>query len=159
MPVPGSLIGLKVNGSFAACQIACSLNFKNNLLPSSAITSGGWKEFLYGVREWTMSVDGNLLLEVVPSDIKAIFTTGFMKQYPMYVEFSTGTNDGIQMSISGAALLDNGNISAPQTGATNWQANFQGTGELTPSYHDVDLLIDAMPSEADYPIIVDEQGL
>lgn len=154
--IDGKIIGLKVNGSFVSCETSCSLHFESDLLPASAVTSGGWKEFLYGIRSWTMSANGNLLLESVPSDIKALITTGFINQYPLYVQFSTRVSSTIQMVLSGAALLSGGDITAPSNSKATWQANFQGTGPLDTVYNEFDLLIDAMPSEALWPIVVDE---
>jgi predicted secreted protein len=157
--IAGYLIGLKINGAFVSCEISCSINMKNNNLPASAITSGGWKEFIYGIREWSVQVDGNLLLEAVPSDIKGLITTGFIGQYPMTAAFATRVSSTIQLSLSGAVLLDVANITAPQTGATNWNATLQGTGKLTATYQDFDLLIDAMPPETDWQTIVDELNI
>jgi predicted secreted protein len=157
--IAGALIGLKINGAFVSCEISCNINFKNNNLPASAITSGGWKEFIYGIREWSVSVDGNLLLEAVPSDIKGLITTGFIGQYPMIASFSTRVSSTIQLALSGAVLLEGGSITAPQSGATNWNVTLQGTGVLTATYQDFELLIDAMPPEADWQTIVDELNI
>jgi predicted secreted protein len=157
--IAGYLIGLKINGAFVSCETSCSINFKNNNLPASAITSGGWKEFIYGIREWSVSVDGNLLLEAVPSDIKGLITTGFIGQYPMVASFSTKVSSTIQLALSGAVLLDSGQITAPQTGMSNWTATLQGSGVLDFQYNDFDLLIDASPPETQWQTIVDELNI
>lgn len=154
--ISGNLIGLKVNGAFVSCELSCDFNCDIEMIPSSNITSGRWKEFIQGVRSWSMSVNGALLLEAVPSDIKAIITTGLMRGIPMYIEFSTRVSSEIQMILSGASVLQNASITAPSSGGATWTAKFQGTGALTTVYHDFSLLIDAMPSEADYPIVLDE---
>ena len=128
-------------------------------MPASAITSGGWKEFIKGIREWSLTVDGNLLLESVPSDIKGIITTGFIGQYPMIASFATRITSTIQLALSGAVLLDSASISAPQTGPANWNATFQGTGVLDFQYNDFDLLIDASPPETQWQTVVDELNI
>lgn len=156
--VAGSIIGLKVNGSFISCEVSCTFNFTIDLLDSSAIDSGRWKEFIQGIRSWTMTVNGNLLLQAVPSDIKAIITTGLMQGLPVFVEFSTRPSSEIQMILSGAALLQSGSINGPASGSANWTCQFQGTGALKTTFNDYDLLIDALPAESPYPIIVDETG-
>lgn len=154
--ISGNLIGLSINGVFISCELSSQINLTTDMLPSSAIDSGGWKEFVQGIRGWTISVNGNLLLESVGSDIKALITTGYINQLPMFAEFKTFPSNSIQVSFSGAVLFNQASISAANTGVANWSCTLQGTGQLTTSYEDLGLLIDAMPAEADYPIIVDE---
>lgn len=156
--IAGSLIGLMINGAFVSCETSCQINFNQVMIPSSAIDSGGWAEFVAGLRSWTISVNGNLLLESVPTDIKGLITSGFINQLPLFAEFKTQPSSDIQISFSGAILFNQASISAASTGVANWTATMQGTGQLSTSYNDLPLLIDAMPSEADYPIIVDENG-
>lgn len=156
--VAGSLIGLSINGAFVSCETQCQINFNQAMIPSSAIDSGGWAEFVAGLRSWTISVNGNLLLESVPTDIKTLITSGFINQLPLFAEFKTYPSSEIQMAFSGAILFNQASISAASTGMANWTATLQGTGKLTTAYTDLALLIDAMPAEADYPIIVDESG-
>lgn len=156
--IAGSLIGLSINGAFTSCETSCQINFNQVMIPSSAIDSGGFAEFVAGLRSWTISVNGNLLLESVPNDIKALIMSGFINQLPLFAEFKTQPSSEIQMSFSGAVLFNTASISAANTGVSNWTATLQGTGKLTPTYTDLPLLIDSMPSESDYPIIVDESG-
>lgn len=156
--IQGSLIGLMINGAFISCEVSSQINFNQVMIPSSAIDSGGWAEFVAGLRSWSITVNGNLLLEVVPSDIKALITTGFINRQPIFVMFSTQQSSEIQLSFSGAALFSQGSIAAAAVGVANWSATLQGVGKLTTAYQDLALLIDAMPAESDYPIIVDERG-
>lgn len=153
--ISGQLIGLNINGAFVSCETACQFNFENDMLPSSAVDSGGWKEFVYGIRSWTMSVNGNLLLEAVSSDIKAIITTCLMQQLPVFLQFSTRPSSTIKLILSGTGLAATGSIAAPAKGNANWTVSFNGTGALQTTYVDLALLIDAMPAEADYPIVLD----
>jgi predicted secreted protein len=156
--ISGNLIGLNINGAFVSCEVSCQINFNQAMVASSAIDSGGWAEFVAGLRSWILQVNGNLLLESVPSDIKAMIMTGYINQLPMFAMFSTYPQANIQVSFSGAVLFNTGSISAASTGSANWTCQLQGIGALTPAYSDLGLLIDAMPSEADYPIIIDESG-
>lgn len=147
-----------INGAFVSCETSCQLNLNQTMIPSSAIDSGGWAEFVAGLRNWTISVNGNLLLESVGSDIKAMIQTGYINQFPIFAQFKTQPSVDIQMSFSGAVLFSQANISAASTGVANWTCTLQGNGELTADYQDFALLIDSMPSEMDWPIIVDESG-
>lgn len=152
----GNLIGLIVNGAFVSCETSCTINFNQNMIPSSAIDSGGWSEFVAGIRSWTISVNGNLLLEAVGSDIKALIQSGYINQHVMFAQFSTRPSSDIQLQFSGAVLFNTASITAASTGVANWTCALQGNGKLTATYNDFPLLIDAMPAEADYPIIIDE---
>jgi len=152
--IPGRLIGLKVNGVFISCELSCDFNFQSDMLPASAIDSAGWKEFIAGIRSWTMSVSGRLLTEAVGADFKTIMNS-WISRNPLFLIWGTRPSATTQMSISGAALVASGNATGPNKGFANWNVTFQGTGELTTSFEDFSLIIDAMPAIEDYPIIYD----
>lgn len=156
--IAGSLIGLSINGAFVSCETSCQINFNKVMIPSSAIDSGGWAEFVQGLKSWTVTVNGNLLLEAVPSDIKGLITSGFINDRPLFAEIKTYPSSTIQMSFSGAVFFTQGSISSASSGVANWTCNLQGVGILNTSYVDLALLIDAMPAIADYPIILDQSG-
>jgi predicted secreted protein len=153
--IAGNLIGLKTNGAFTSCEISSSINFDREMVGVAPIDDGGWKEFLYGMRGWRMQVNGNLLLEAVATDIKSMLTAGYFQDLPLLVMFSTSPSASQELVFSGTALFQAGDISAAVQGKAGWNATLQGTGKLTVKQQDYNLLIDAMPAEADYPIIVD----
>jgi predicted secreted protein len=153
--VAGNLIGLKTNGAFTSCEISSSINFDREMVGVAPIDDGGWKEFLYGMRGWRMQVNGNLLLEAVATDIKSMLTSGYFQDLALLVMFSTSPSASQELVFSGTALFQAGDISAAVQGKASWNATLQGTGKLTVKQQDYNLLIDAMPAEADYPIIVD----
>ena len=152
--IAGNLLGFKANGAFANCETQCSIKFDRDLLPASAEDSGNWKEYLYGIRGWSISVDGNLLLEAVPNDIKTLLRTGYFRDFPTYVQFSTAEGSNLELIYSGNALFQSGSITAPGQGKANWTVTMQGTGALTVKQQDYSLIINAMPIVADYPLIV-----
>lgn len=154
MAVAGRLIGVKINGAFVACETACTFNFDIDMLPASAVDSDRWKEWVQGIRSWSITVNGNLLLESVASDFKTIVNSGLIQGSVFFLQFSTHPTSTIQLVYSGAAYVKGGQLNAQSTGAANWSLSFQGTGALNSSFVDYDLLIDAMPAFEDYPIVV-----
>lgn len=99
---------------------------------------------------------GNLLLEAVGTDIKSILNTGYFKDNPIYLQFSTRPSANIELVFSGLAKFNSGDITAPSSGSANWNVTFKGTGQLTMIAQEYSLLIDAMPPEAQWPILVDQ---
>jgi len=154
--VAGSILGLKANGAFVSCELSCSINFDRELLPATAVDSGGWKEFIYSVRSWSVSVNGNLLLEAVGSDIKSFLNAGYFESRTIYIQFSTRPSSDIQLVFSGTALFQSADITGANTGKANWNAKLQGSGKLAMTFQDYSLLIDAMPPESDYPTTIDQ---
>lgn len=156
MSTPGKFLGVKVNGAFVSCETNCTINFDIDMIAASAVDSGGWKEFVAGIRGWTISLDANLILDPVASDIKALITSGLINRLPLFVSFSTRPSVAIQLVLSGACLLSGGSITAPVKGSATWNVTLQGTGELDTQYNDFALLIDSMPAAMDWPTIVNE---
>jgi predicted secreted protein len=153
--VKGTLLGLKINGAFVSCETSCDFNIDVEMINASSVTVGRWAEFVAGIRKWGINVAGNLLLESVGADAKTILQA-IDSGLPVFLQFSTRASVGTQFVLSGAALPQNLGIGAAMQGKANWTASFQGTGPLATSFEDFSLLIDAMPAEADYPIIVNE---
>lgn len=156
MPVAGRLIGVQVGGSFISCEISSTINFKQENLPAAAVDSGRWAEFINGLREWGLNVNGGLLLEAVGADIKSILLANYFDTIPLFVMFSTRPTATTELILSGAALFNTGDMTAASSGNASWSTQLQGTGALNHSFQDYELLIDAMPPQADYPTIVDE---
>lgn len=156
MAVAGRLIGLAVQGSFVRCEVSSTINFTRENLPASAEDSGGWKEFISGDRGWTISVNAGLLLEAVGADIKTVLLTNYFDDIPLFVQWATRPDATTELIFSGAALFTSADITAAAGESANYNVQLQGTGPLSKTLQDYDLLIDAMPPEADWPIIVDE---
>lgn len=156
--VAGSLLGFKMNGSFTSCEISCSIKFDRENLPASAVDSGGWKEWIYGIRSWSITVSGNLLLQAAATDIKSILNTGYFGSLPMYVQFSTSPAADVELVFSGLGMFNTADIQAASTANSQWNCTINGNGELKMTAQEYPLLISAMPAEATYPTII-ESGL
>lgn len=151
----GQLIGLQVNGIFISCEVSSDFNFQVDMLPASAVDSAGWREYIAGIRSWTMSVNGQLLAEAVGADFKTIMNAVFSR-LPVLLIWGTRPSATTQLKLQGSAYPSTGNATAPTKGKATYSITFQGSGALTSSFEDFELLIDAMPVDADYPIVLDE---
>lgn len=152
--IRGALTGLKINGKFVDCETSCDFNFDRDMIPVSPYSAGGWKHFKPGLRGWKMNVNGNLLLRSIGiTDIKTVLDAVLTGE-EMEVEFRTRGDIAPYLSISGNALPMSGGINGPNKGKATWTVTFQGTGPFTTDYEAFYLLINSMPIEADYPLII-----
>lgn len=152
--ISGRLMGLQANGILISCEIQSSINFQANMLAASAIDSGRWAEVIAGLRSWTMTIDGQLLAEAVGADFKTLMNL-FFSGLPVFLTWGTRPSATTQLSLSGSAVLASGSATGPSKGSSTWNMVFNGTGELKASFEDFALIIDAMPADALYPVIVD----
>lgn len=152
--VPGKLLGVQVGNSFVSCETSCDFNCTVDMLPASAVTSGRWKEFIPGMRGWTVTVNANLLLATQAADVKTVMSaieTGEL----MGISFATRTGISPHMIISGFAYPQTVSISAPVTGLATSTITFQGNGPTTLDFEEFWLIINAMPANSDKPIYID----
>jgi len=156
MAVAGRLIGVMVGGAFISCEISSTINFSQENLPTAAVDSGRWAEFINGLRSWGLSVNGGLLLEAVGADIKTVLLSNYFDEIPLSVFFSTRPSSTIELIFSGTALFTSGDITAPSDGGASWNIQLQGSGPLQHTIQDYSLLIDAMPPETPWDTLVDE---
>lgn len=151
--IAGRLIGIAANGTFFACETASEFNCSADMLPATSPLSGRWKEFLPGNRSWTMTVNQRLLSDSV-QDAKSMLHVLF-SGLPVYLQFRTRTGINPEMIIYGNAYPQAINFSAPAQGMAHTQITFQGSGPVNTNFEDFDLIIDQMPPEADWPLIID----
>lgn len=152
--VKGSLIGLRINGEFVSCETSSNFNFDVEMLPASPIDSGRWSESIPGVRSWTMSVNGNMLLVTVGADIKKVLNAVLTGE-EMELEFRTRLGISPEVVISGKAYPKTGGINAGNTGKTPWNVDFIGNGPFNLSIEEFWLIINNMPINNNYQTIVE----
>lgn len=152
--IAGRLIGLQINGIYVSCELSADITFTVDMLPASAVDSAGWKEFIAGIRSWSINVSGQLLAEAVGADFKTI-VNAIYSRLPVLLIWGTKPSATTQLTITGNALPTSANATAPNKGATTYNVSFQGTGAPTTSFEDFDLIIKAMDPEDDYPTILD----
>jgi len=153
--ISGKLIGLQVNGQFISCELSCDFNLSAEMLPASAIDSAGWREYIAGIRTWSMSVSAQLLAEAVGADFKTVINAVYSR-LPVAVRWGTRLSATTQLALSGLALPSTVQATAPNKGLANYNITFQGTGPLSNTFEDFSLIIDSMPASADYPLVINE---
>lgn len=151
--VPGKLLGVQIGNSFVSCETSCDFNCTVDMLPASAVTSGRWKEFIPGMRGWTVTVSANLLLAKQNADVKMVLQA-IESGAKMGISFSTRGGVAPHLIISGFAYPQTAAISAPVSGLATSTITFQGTGPTTLDFEEFWLIINAMPATADKPYIV-----
>lgn len=151
--IPGSLMGLKVDGQYVPCEVSSSFEYTYELKPKSSTESGIAREFKYGKLEWQMSVNANFLAREVGNDFKYILR-GVLTRKIFDVEFSTKFGDPAAFAIKGKALTMNGGINAQRGQTSQWNVTFKGTGLFELVENPYFLIINAMPANADKPIYV-----
>lgn len=151
--IKGNRINLSWNGLNISCQTACELSFDAEMIGASSVTSGRWKEFVAGIRSWSLTVNANVLKNNTSgADIRNVLAA-YLSGQRVFMEMKSTTGELVELIFSGYILVSNGGIQAPSVGSATWNGTFQGTGELTTNIEDFGLIINAMPIEADYPII------
>lgn len=151
--IKGNRINLSFNGLNISCQTSCELSFDAEMIGASSVSSGRWKEFVQGIRGWAFNVNANVLKNSLSgADYKNVLAAYFSGQRVL-MEMKSTTGELNELTFSGYVLVGSGAISAGNAGAATWNGTFQGTGPLTSNLEDFGLIINAMPIEADYPII------
>lgn len=151
--IKGNRINLSFNGLNISCQTSCELSFDAEMIGASSVSSGRWKEFVAGIRSWSFTVNANVLkANNTGADVRNVLAA-YLSGQRVFMEMKSTTGELIELVFSGYVLVQNGGIQAGNVGAATWNGTFQGTGALTTNVEDFGLIINAMPIEADYPII------
>lgn len=131
--IKGSLIGLKIDGVYVACETSSEFNFEVDMLSASAPDSGRWKSFVAGIRSWSITVSAQLLLSAAGADISTVLNA-VLTGAEVDLEFRSKSTVTTSFSISGKALPKTGNIGAGVVGKGSWTVTFQGTGPFTTNF-------------------------
>lgn len=153
--VKGNRLNLSFNGLNISCQTSCELSLDCEMIGASSVSSARWKEFVAGIRSWTMNVNAKLLkANTSGADVRNVIAA-YLSGQRVFMEMKTTTGELIELTFSGYVLMQSAGIQGGSSGAATWNGTFQGTGELTTNIEDFGLIINAMPIEAEYPIIYD----
>lgn len=153
--IKGRLMGVTSNGSFISCETNAELYFEKELIPASSIGSGKFKETIPGKRGWRITVDGNLLLRAMGADFKTLFQS-WLDDEPLTVQFRTRPMVDQYLIFEGDAWVQSGSLMAPNRGLAGWNIALEGNGILNMDWEEFWAIINAMPPQADWPTIVEQ---
>lgn len=126
----GNLLGLKIKDEYVTCEVSCDFNFETDLRGASPVDSGRWKEWIPGVRSWSLTLNAAMLIKMVGSSVHTVINA-FLTGERMYVEFRIKDNDIPNLVLSGNASVQNGGISSSVNTLSSWNTTLQGNGPFT----------------------------
>lgn len=151
----GSLIGLNINGAAVSCETNSEFNFNQQMIPAASTTSGRASEFVAGKYDWSLTVDGNMLLVTVGADIKTVLDA-VLSGEQMALEWTTNAGITPFFKLTGNAYPQTGDIVAPSDDLATWSVTFIGNGPFAVDSEEFWLIINAQPPASDKPTIVDQ---
>lgn len=126
MILHGRNINVKANGVIIARAKSCQLNVQCDMTEISSMTSGVWKQFLAGRKEWDVNV--TTFVEVVKNGYDLVGQT-------VTLEFGqvspTSRAELTADKLSGSAIVTMYGMSGEVKGLVTAQMQFKGNGPLT----------------------------
>lgn len=126
MILHGRNINVKVNGVIVAKARSCQLNVQCDVTEIASATSGNWKQFLAGRKEW--EIDVTTFVDVVKTGYELVGQT-------VTVEFgqvsASSRADLSTDKLSGSAIVTMYAIGGEVKGLATSQMKFKGNGALT----------------------------
>lgn len=130
MPKKGFDILLKVKKSSGSAEILggqrnATLNRSKETIDTTNKTTGGWKTFLPGLKEWSVDADG---VYVVSDRAYGILEEAYNNDIPITVELGeAGSGD---IGFTGEAIITDFPVECPYDDTCTYTVTLQGTGEL-----------------------------
>lgn len=124
----GNLLGLEINGEFVPCEISCEFNFEADLRPASPIVSGRWKEWIAGVRTWSINLNAAMLLRMLDGASLPVILNAFMTGELMGIRFMVTNPAFPNFILSGNVIVQNGSISSTVNTKAGWNTVLMGNG-------------------------------
>ena len=104
-------------------QRGASLSMASETLDKTSKDSDGWQESLSGLKSWSISTDGLLILD--DAGYMAL-EEAYMASENVLVQFSTKSG----AMYEGDAIITTIDLDAPYDDLSSYSAEFQGSGEL-----------------------------
>lgn len=119
MAVLGNVIYIGLNGTKIAALKSCELSNKVDTIEIASPTTGQWKTFLAGRKEWSMSCSYLVMsTAVMKTNALSVGTT-------YTITFTDGTT-----TITGSAICIMAEVTASVGALVKGSFKFQGTGQL-----------------------------
>lgn len=132
MAKKGFDILLKVKESVGTAKIVggqrnATLNRGKETIETTNKTTGGWKTFLPGLKEWSVDADGVYVLDGEGYDL---LEKAYNEDTPIIIEL--GEQGSGYIDFTGEAILTDFPIECPYDDACTYSITLQGTGALSP---------------------------
>ncbi len=127
---------IKVDGEVIALQKGATLNRSAETIDTTTKTSGGWKEFVASLKEWSIDCDGLYTLPRASGTSSfRMLEDAFNNGSEVDVEFALADEsdlvEGDTIGFSGKAIIVDFPLEAPMDDSITFSISLQGTGALT----------------------------
>lgn len=139
--IPGFKASLYVQSSSDAAPnrlgelASCTLTIASAAMDATSKDSGGWREYLDGLNEWSLTGEGLYLLESSNAGQLSLWNTIVAQGKVTAILYPGSTlvvvgSSGWQ-KYSGTAVVTGFDIDAPVDGAVKYKVSLKGTGAIT----------------------------
>lgn len=128
----GNVIGLEIDGKFISCETSCEIRYKSEMIPASAVDDGGWKSFIPGAKDWSVSLNAFMLINSAASD-HATILNAFMFGKRVGLRFASKYTSISSFELTGYAYVEDGGINGTVNTTTSYNTTLRGDGPLNPS--------------------------
>lgn len=153
----GKQIRLSVDGDYVNCETNCELSVNTETIGKSNNTTGKFRKYRKGYIDWTMSVDARSIISSFKGGFNRVLTNMLFGDN-ITVEMSIIIGGDKIMSVKGEAFPMNFTLTNPSVGMSTYNVVFRGTGELFTEFEEFWQIINAMPYNADKPLVIDTGG-
>ena len=127
---------IKIDDEVIALQKGATLNRSAETIDTTTKTSGGWKEFVASLKEWSIDCDGLYTLpRATGTSSFRILEDAFISGSEVDVEFALADEsdlvEGDTIGFSGKAIIVDFPLEAPMDDSITFSISLQGTGALT----------------------------
>lgn len=123
---------LKIKKSSGSAEVVAgqrnaTLNRGKETIETTNKTTGGWRTYLPGLKEWSVDADG---VYIVSGTGYALLEEAYNNDTPIIVEL--GEAGGGTIGFTGEAILTEFPIECPYDDACTYSITLQGSGALSP---------------------------
>src|SRR3990167_2590274 len=126
--INGTRLGLYIAGTLLGAATSHSLSLSGNSMDVTTKDSGGWKEILPGLKEWSIDCDALRADDQTGKGHKDIFDA-LVNRTKLSVKFRTATTG--DEAFVGEVYVTSFEKNAGLEEAASYSASFEGTGALT----------------------------